>query len=188
MLKKKELILFITEVADFYFDEHPHLLKAYETDVCCISPHPREYFLLSDKNRLCSWFFEREKWPLLKVIGKHLIPSFILLKGQEEKKEELWKNKKKYFFKSARGYGGKMAYRGSSLTSKKFELLCKDSLIFQEYIPPSHWTDSKGEIWKLDFRVFVYRDQIQQLSARCYKGQITNFREPRSGWALVQVN
>jgi len=168
---------------DFYFEKHPHLLKAYKEGLCCISPHPREYFLLSNKRRLCFWFSEAHKWSQLRVIKKYLIPSYVM----DGHQDRVWQNRKQYIFKPLDGHGGKKVYRGDSLTRKKWEFLCQTPCLYQEYISPSNHLDLQGGKWKLDFRAFVYRDKIQQLMARCYKGQITNFREPGSGWALVQV-
>ncbi|MGI9548593.1 MAG: hypothetical protein ACR2M7_01245 [Bdellovibrionales bacterium] len=166
---------------DFYFKNHPHLLKAYQRGTCCISPHPREYFLLSDKKRLADWFANSEAWQL-KDLKKYLIPSYL---SDAVDLEQIWSDKKKYFFKPLEGYGGKGSYKGASITHKKWAELCKSSFLIQEYVPTSYSQNSQGEKWKVDFRAFVYRQEIQQVMARCYKGQMTNFREPGSGWALV---
>ena len=45
----------------------------------------------------------------------------------------------------------------------------------------------KGTEWKTDFRAYVYENKIQQLTARCYQGQLTNFRQEGSGFACVNV-
>lgn len=169
---------------DFYFENHPALATAYRKGVCAISPHPREYHLLANKSRLCGWYIQKEKWEELKQIERHIPYTEILT---EENKGQFWKNRKKYFFKIKTGHSGKMAYRGSSLSRRKFEELCRLNGIAQEYIPPSLVQSAKGGEWKVDFRVYVYEDQIQQITARCYQGQLTNFQAEGSGFSAVNV-
>jgi len=58
----------------------------------------------------------------------------------------------------------------------------------QEYIPPAIWKDPVSqEEWKFDIRAYVYRDQIQLLGGRIYKGQVTNFQNFFGGFCLVQT-
>ena len=169
---------------DFYFEKHPHLVKAYLTGTCAISPNPREYYLLSDKNRLSDWSLQKDKWLELKQIKHNLLFSKIL---NSQNRDEIWKNRKKYFFKNSKGYSGKMAYRGSGLTHRKFNELydLESKILVQEFIPAGKIKDSKGTEWKVDFRAYVYEDNIQQLTARSYQGQLTNFREKGSGFATI---
>lgn len=168
---------------DFYFKDSPHLQRAYTTGGACFSPHPSEYFLLSDKNRLCDWSSSRAKWPTLKGVEENLIKSQILTK---ENAAWAWENKKRLFFKMSRGHGGKSAYRGKSLTRGKFKQLLESSVLFQDYIPPSVFRDSSDQEWKFDLRAYAYGGRIQQIAARCYKGQVTNFREEGGGFAAVK--
>ena len=167
---------------DFYFENHPHLTKACLKETCAISPNPREYYLLSDKSRLCDWSLQKNEWTELKQIKNNLPFSEIL---NSQNKIKAWEDRKKYFFKVRKGHGGKLAYKGASLTRKKFDELYRLKGLIQEFIPPSTFKDSKGQEWKLDFRVYVYEDQIQQLTARSYRGQLTNFSQEGSGFAVV---
>lgn len=169
---------------DFYFEDHPHLVKAFFKGTCAISPHPREYYLLSDKDRLWEWSLQKENRPELEKIKHNLLFSGIL---KPENKEQVWKNRKKYFFKIRRGHAGKRAYRGASLSYKKFDELVSVQSLFQEFSPPSKITDSQSVEWKVDFRAYVYENIIQQLTARCYQGQLTNFKKAGSGFAPVHI-
>lgn len=169
---------------DFYFKNHPHLAKAYLKGTCAISPNPREYYLLSDKNRLCEWSAQKNKWSELEQIKQNIPFSEVL---SSSNKEETWNQRKKYFFKIAQGYSGKLAYRGAGLTHKKFNELYNLKSLVQEFIPPSSFKDNQGKEWKIDFRVYVYRDKIQQFVARCYQGQLTNFKQEGSGFATVKL-
>ena len=168
---------------DFYLKKSPHLQRAYKGRKACFSPHPSEYFLLSDKARLCDWGLYKEQWAPLKDIERNLIESHIL---NENNEEEAWKNKKKLFFKISQGHGGRSAYRGKTLTQKKFSQLRTNPVLFQEYIPPSVFQDSSGQEWKFDLRAYAYQGRIQQIAARCYKGQVTNFQEEGGGFAAVK--
>ena len=58
----------------------------------------------------------------------------------------------------------------------------------QEIITPPTFKDSDGQEWKYDIRAYVYRDQVQQLSARVYQGQLTRFQTPLSGFASVVID
>ena len=177
----REKIDFIyNRTTDFYFEKHPKLLKAYQKQSCLILPQPRDYALLSDKKRFVDW----QKLPQLESIQKYLLNTKVFNK---ENQEEIWKNRKKYFFKIQQGYGGKLAYRGSSLSNKKKEELLKYNSLAQEYCSPSILIDSEGKKWKVDLRVYVYKDQVQQLIARVYQGQITNFQIKGSGFAKVKI-
>ena len=167
-------------LTDFYFENHPILAQAYQEGLALINPQAKDYWLLSDKNRLLDWQGLIE----LEAIKKYMLEVQALRINNQE---ELWAQRKKYFFKIYRGYGGKMAYRGANLTRKKHKELLKYQSLAQEYIPPSKVKDSKGQEWKVDFRAYVYKEQIQQLTARVYQGQVTQFRTPGSGFALVDI-
>ena len=166
-------------LTDFYLENHPDLAKAYKEGLSLINPQAKDYWLLADKKRLLDW----QDRPELDVIKNSLLKVKALT---ENNKEELWLNRKKYFFKIFRGYGGKMVYRGANLTRKKQKELLQYPSLAQEYAPPTRIKDSQqGQEWKVDFRAYVYKDQIQQLTARVYQGQVTQFRTPGSGFALV---
>ncbi len=169
--------------ADFYFKRHPVLARAFREQLACFSPHPLEYYLLSDKKRLCAWHAQKNRWPVLESARRHLIPTEALT---PENRERAWAERKKLFFKASGLHGGKMAYRGKSLTKGKFEALCAEGAVFQEHIPPSSRRDSRGIEWKEDFRAFAHEGRIQQLMARRWRGAITNFREEGSGFAAVR--
>lgn len=169
---------------DFYFKNSPYLKESYSKSQCAFSPHPTEYFLLADKNRLCDWSLHKEKWPLLSRIQNNLLDTFKLsLKNQEQ----AWQHKKKYIFKLAGKHGGKGVYRGQNLTRKTFQMLCQNETVFQDYLPAPRWEDSEGIKWKFDLRAFVYAGQVQQIIARCYQGQLTNFKNFGGGMAPVCV-
>ena len=178
----KEKVDFIyNRTTDFYFKKYSHLEKSYLEGSCVFSPHPRDYFLLADKTRLYDFYKDEG---LKDIRGCLLETGFV----KKERKDFLWKNRKKYFFKPLKSYGGKRVYNGSSISRKKFEELFEDEFLYQQTMKPSITLDSRGEEWKVDYRLYVYEDQVQQICARCYQGQISNFQAPGSGFALVKVS
>ena len=167
---------------DFYFTYNPHLKQIYKAGTCAFSPHPTEYFLLADKNRLCEWSLYKNEWPILTDIKESLLDSYKL---SSECQDKIWKDRKKYVFKLTGKYGGKGVYRGKNLTTKTFQMLSENETVFQDYLPPPLWRDSKGNEWKFDLRAFSYGGNIQQITGRCYKGQLTNFKNLGGGFAPV---
>ena len=180
--QNKKIDFIYNRTTDFYFENHPLLAKAYQNNTCLILPQPKDYFLLADKSRMAGW--QSENWTELKEIKSNLLKIKLL---KPDNKQELWQSRKKYFFKICQGHGGKMAYKGASLSRKKFEELFQHNSLAQEYIAPSKIKDSNDQEWKLDLRAYVYKDQIQQLAGRVYQGQLTNFKTPGSGFTTVEI-
>ena len=188
--EQKEVQMIYNRSTDFYFEKTPLFKEAFLKQLCCISPHPKEYLLLADKMRLCEWSSSQ----FLEALGlseknketiKKVVPKTALLNSLS--KEELWKKRKEFFFKPLRGYGGKSVYRGKGISHKVFERLLTEPSLFQEFVPPALFTDPSGIKWKYDIRAYVYRDQVQKLIARIYHGQLTQFHIPLSGFASLDI-
>lgn len=188
--------LVYNRLTDFYF-EHPanHALReAYQKNAACITPHPREYWLLADKQRLVqltqdeflqkAGVSEQDKAAIRRV----LIPTFD--KSAFASEDAIWQERRTLFFKPKRSYGGKSVYRGESVSRKVFERLMQDDILIQRFQPAQKMpTDDERSVlnnWKFDVRFFVYEDQIQQVAARIYQGQVTNFSSPMGGFTSVQ--
>lgn len=177
---------------DFYWEDQElsAVKQAFLNQTCCVSPHPMEYFLLADKARLCDWSNEAfldsmELEAEDRQLIKNIVPKTVPVKGIS--KEDLWGNRKQCFFKPMRQYGGKSVYRGKNLTQKVFHRILEQDFLCQESVPPPVFVDLNGNRWKYDIRVFVYKDQVQKLSARVYQGQVTGFSVPNAGFASVSV-
>lgn len=171
---------------DFYL-EHARvaaLREAAERNLACITPHPHEYRLLADKERL----FELAQPGVLdstslsearkEAIRTTLINSMTIDSSVD--KEKLWSERKKWFFKPRRSFGAKAAYRGSSMARNAFETVTSGLYVAQEYVPAA----SLGE-FKYDLRFYVYRSRIQLACARLYQGQMTNSHTPGGGVAPI---
>jgi len=158
---------------DFYLEKHPYLLNGYIENKFLLTPHPWEYHLLANKERLTQ-----------------LQPENVL-EVKKQDPDELWMQRKKYFFKPKTSYAGKQVYRGASISHKVFDQILKGDFIAQKYYAPGRvklqWNEEVKE-FKYDLRFFAYKNKIQFVLARLYQGQVTNFKEKGSGFALVHFS
>jgi hypothetical protein len=169
------------------------LRQAYLAGDVVLTPHPRNHALYADKRNLvllCDADFllsigvDEKTRRILRQGIAHTIPV------NAQAAETLWARRKQLFFKPAKGFGGKAAYRGDKLTRQVFNYILQHDYVAQTLIKPS---ERQLEIehcavnLKLDLRHYVYQGQTQLLCARLYQGQTTNFRTPGGGFAQVVV-
>ncbi len=185
--------LVYNRLTDFSLDapENSALREAYLAKAVVVTPHPHAHALYADKRNLA--FLTEESW--LKEIGVCEADRTLLRTGipstetvSPEHSASFWTSRKKWFFKPAIGYGSKAAYRGDKLTKRVFEEIAKGGYIAQAFVPPSErrmLVDGVELDLKLDLRNYVYRGEVQLVSARLYQGQTTNFRTPGGGFAAV---
>ena len=169
------------------------LLEAYLAQAVVVTPHPRAHALYADKRNLALLTDEAT----LTDIGVDAKTRDILLTGiahtvsvDSDDAETLWTARKHLFFKPAKGYGSKAAYRGDKLTRRVFGEILKSDYVAQTLVQPSERqleVENKIVDFKLDLRHYVYKGQTQLISARLYQGQTTNFRTPGGGFAQVVV-
>lgn len=187
--------LVYNRLTDFYLEnpQHSALQSAFAAQAVCISPNPREYWLLADKMRLVNLgsdeFLSRVGATAdeIAVLKKVLLPTFD--KRSFASEDEIWSQRKNLFFKPKRSHGGKSVYRGESVSRKVFERLMAEDILIQQYKPAQKIpTDDPRSVlnnWKFDLRFFVYADEIQLAAARIYQGQVTNFASPLGGFTRV---
>jgi len=170
------------------------LREAYLAGAVVVTPHPRAHALYADKRNLAILTDE----PLLRDMGVAKETRTLLLEGiartvcvSEVDAETLWNARKRLFFKPAKGYGSKAAYRGDKLTKRVFgEIIVQGNYVAQTLVRPTEQrlkVDNELVDLKLDLRQYVYGGQVQLTSARLYQGQTTNFRTPGGGFAQVVV-
>lgn len=188
--------LVYNRLTDFYLEnaQFAALRAGYMGQLACLSPNPREYWLLADKQRLIQLsqpdFLQRAQATPEEIesLKRVLIPTFE--KSDFASREEIWAQRRHLFFKPKRSYGGKSVYRGESVSRKVFERLMHEEILIQHFYPaqkmPTEDPRSVLNNWKFDLRFYVYRDQIQLVVARIYQGQVTNFSSPLGGFTLVQ--
>lgn len=188
--------LVYNRLTDFYFEQpqHSSLREAFQAQIACITPSPREYWLLADKQRLVDLgrpgFLEKAGATLeeISALKSVLIPTFD--KSDFASHDDIWTARKNLFFKPKRSHGGKSVYRGESVSRKVFERLMQEDVLIQHFQAAQKMpTDDPRSVlnnWKFDLRFFVYADQIQLTAARIYQGQVTNFASPLGGFTLVK--
>ena len=99
------------------------LLEAYLASSVVVTPHPRNHALYADKRNLALL----SNAHTLQELGVDSDTQAILLHGiantqivKPQNAEPLWQQRKHLFFKPAKGYGSKAAYRGDKLTKRVF--------------------------------------------------------------------
>lgn len=178
---------------DFFLSEPASatLREKFLAKDVCVSPNPYEYLLLADKNRLVEW----SKPGFFEALGVDSVTSDFLrscvpqsLDVHAGNVEEIWANRKKYFFKPKNAFGSKQSYRGGSVSRKAFEALPHDETLAQEYVPAPEkefLTPEGPQNFKYDLRCYAYQGRLQLVVARLYQGQVTNLRTPHGGFACV---
>lgn len=181
---------------DFFLNnpESAALKKDFLEKRSCFSPNPYEYLLLADKQRMIDWSVpgQLESWGVnatdQKIIQAIVPPSLSL---DIANKEEIWAQRKKYFFKPKRAYGSKQSYKGASISRKAFDEIAGHDFIAQEYVPASEQkfpTPEGEQSFKYDLRCYAYQGRLQLIVARLYQGQVTNLRTPLGGFACVDFS
>lgn len=193
--QEQAIDLVYNRLTDFALQETPQqaLLNAYLAGAVVVTPHPRNHALYADKRNL-ALFTDQQR---LAELGVAEDIQAILLNGiartrpvQGQNGETLWQQRKQLFFKPAKGYGSKAAYRGDKLTLRVFDEILHGDYVAQTLVPPSERElkiGGKVSRLKVDLRHYVYQGKSQWLCARLYQGQTTNFRTPGGGFAQVVV-
>lgn len=179
---------------DFFLNnpESAALKKAFLEKQTCFSPNPYEYLLLADKQRMIDWSVpgKLESWGVSEADQKTIravVPPSVSL--DVANKEEVWSQRKGYFFKPKRAYGSKQSYKGASVSRKIFDEIAGQEFIAQEYVqaPEQVFPTPNGEqSFKYDLRCYAYQGRLQLIVARLYQGQVTNLRTPLGGFGCVE--
>lgn len=189
--------LIYNRLTDFGLEwpSHAVLAAAHREDRVVLTPHPRVHALYADKRRLIELCDARK----LRALGVDASDAATIVGMVPETRAvaefdpaRLWAERAQWFFKPARGYGSKAAYRGDKLTRGHFQdiLAQATDYVAQRVVPPStrHARLGAGQqVLKWDLRAYAYRGRLLLLGARLYQGQTTNFRTPGGGFAPVWV-
>lgn len=170
--------------------ESAALRQAWLKGVAAVTPNPMHHalyanknnlILLSDANALAELGADRLTIAALqRYVGRSVSVG-------EDNADDLWRERKRWFFKPVAGFGGKGAYRGDKLTTRVFAEIRRGGYIAQELCQPSERQVSDDSTLKMDIRNYVYAGKVQMLAARLYQGQTTNFRTPGGGFAPVFI-
>lgn len=167
------------------------LHEAYLSGATVVTPHPRNHALYADKRNLALL----SDTDALRAMGVDASTIAMLQQGiakteivRAEDADHLWQRRKQLFFKPAKGYGSKAAYRGDKLTKRVFAEILQNDYVAQTLVHPSErqlQVEDQAVELKLDLRHYVYQGQTQITCTRLYQGQTTNFRTPGGGFAQV---
>jgi hypothetical protein len=180
-------------LTDFYLSDPAHaaLRRAYAKGSAVFTPSPHVYALYADKRHLIALSDAAllREWGVDEDAIELLASSVPFTRAANAAaREELWRERKQYFFKPINGYGGRAAYRGDKLTRTVWQQILSSEYVAQRLVPPSRRTiriDDREVPLKLDVRNYVYAGEVQLVAARLYEGQTTNFRTAGGGFAPV---
>jgi hypothetical protein len=189
----QEIDLVYNRLTDFYLErpESACLREAYHEGLAVFTPSPHVYALYADKrnlvllsnsDRLRAFGVEED------AIGALRDSLPVTVAVTEDNAAQLWKDRKRLFFKPATGYGSRGAYRGAKLTRRVWDNIIHNDYVAQAIIRPTERQlviDGEKQPLKFDIRCVTYDGSIQQLSARLYQGQTTNLRTKGGGLATV---
>ena len=191
----KTIDLVYNRLTDFYLEAPASaaLRAAYADAAVVLTPHPHAHALYADKRNLvllsnAEWLREAGVPADVRTELALGIPHTVEVTAAQA--DRFWRERKRWFFKPAAGFGGRAAYRGDKLTRGVFETIIAGGYIAQAVAAPSERhlrSPGSEQSLKLDLRNFVYRGEVQLVSARLYRGQTTNFRTPGGGFASVLV-
>ena len=187
--------LVYNRLVDFAFEDPAHaiLRDAYQDAVVVVTPNPHVYAMFADKRNLCllSNNDQLATWGLSKahldVLAASALPTRLVTARNAD---ELWRERRDWFFKPARGHASKAAYRGDKLTRRVWGQILQADYVAQAYAAAGlrdvEHKGARSEL-KMDVRLYSYEGQILLTAARLYQGQTTNMRTPGGGFAPVLV-
>jgi hypothetical protein len=167
------------------------LAAAWLAGAAVVTPHPAAHALYADKRNLIALSDAR----LLTSWGVDAATALLLSSAipatervDAARADEFWSRRRQLFFKPVQGYGSKAAYRGDKLTRRVFDEILNGGYVAQALVQPTSRRlayDGVPVHMKLDLRNYVYRGDVQLISARLWRGQTSNFRTPGGGFAPV---
>lgn len=175
---------------DFYLEGSSlqHVRTAYERGQVVLNPHPRSYALIGDKSRMADWW---EPGLLESCVGPDEVARIRAVTPETRRMDildadQLWAERSQWVFKPAARHGGKGVVIGKGISRKRYESLDAAETIIQSLVPASE-VDVEGRRMKLDLRLFMHGQELIAVAGRVWSGQLTNFREPGSGWVSLSI-
>jgi hypothetical protein len=178
---------------DLTLPAHQALRTAYLANAVVLTPNPRAHALYADKRNLVTlgnaaqlraWGVAADDLARIEAV----VPAACVVSADNA--EQLWSERRHWFFKPFAGYAGKATYRGDKLTRRVWAEIVAGQFIAQALVPPpARLVDVDGVATELKFdvRAYSYGGSVQLLAARIYSGQTTNFRTPGGGFAPVTL-
>jgi hypothetical protein len=189
----RSIDLIYNRLVDFSLEEPRHavLRTAYLEGEVVVTPNPHVHALFADKRNLAllSEFDRLKQWGLppdhVAALQAGVLKTVVV---SPDNAEELWHGRDRLFFKPARGYGSKAAYRGDKVTRRVWSEITNAEYVAQAYASPGLREialDGIHSELKVDVRLYTYAGSALLAAARLYRGQTTNMRTPGGGFAPV---
>ena len=177
---------------DFYLEGEAMagVRAAYLARKVCLSPNPHAYGLLADKRRLVLWADPVKRADFSLTTGEQALldktlPASSLLADLDL--QQVWSARKQRVFKPVDSFGSRGVLLGEKISRKRFDELPAATTLVQDLVPPSLTEVPGTDPMKTDLRLYAYRDRGLGVTARLYRGQVTNLRTPGGGFARVRV-
>lgn len=177
---------------DFYLETPAMagLRAAWLAGKVCLTPNPHTYGLLADKRRLALWtnprtFADLQLPASTDELCRQMIPHSVLL--ADIPLEQAWQERKELVFKPVTHYGSKGVLLGASISRRRFDALPADQTLVQQLVPPSLTEAGEFDAMKTELRLYAYRNRLLGVTARLYRGQVTNMRTEGGGFAAVRL-
>lgn len=178
---------------DFYLETSSMALikDAYLDEQVVLTPNPNHYGQLADK-RLLTRFSDPHFLARLglssdeQALIQNTVPATVPVDSANA--EDLWRNRRQYFFKPMVGFGSRASYSGAKLTKKTWRYILENNYVAQAFVPADvrrFNREGEWENYKTDLRVYSYEGKPLMIAARLYQGQTTNMRTPGGGFAPV---
>ncbi len=180
---------------DFYLEGEgvAHIRQAYGLGKVAVNPHPRSYALIGDKTRMVDWWRHGVLEACVDQAAVERIRSVTpeTHKLSEMDMDQAWAVRKQWVFKPAARHGGKGVLLGKAMSRKRFEALDVAETIVQRLVPASEvgvqGVDGENNRMKFDIRLYMHGETLIALAGRVWLGQVTNFRQPGSGWVSISI-
>lgn len=177
---------------DFYLEDEPQISirSAYLAGKVCLTPNPFIYGHLADKRRLVLWRdvvrMEAAGLSASEIdLLQQVVPESHLLSDLD--RDSVWQDRKQLVLKPVDRFGGKGVLIGRSMSRKRYEEFEPQQTLVQQLVPPSQVEDSEGNSFKVDIRLFAWRNRGLGVAARLYQGQVTNLQTVGGGFAAVRL-
>jgi hypothetical protein len=102
--------------------------------------------------------------------------------------DEAWTGRRQSVFKPVTRFGSRGVLLGEKISRKRFDQLEPEDTLVQERVLPSMTEVPAVGSMKTDFRVYAYRNHVLGVTARLYRGQVTNLRTEGGGFARVTLD
>lgn len=170
------------------------IAEAHASGAALVTPDPRAHALFARKSNLALLSDAAS----LEAVGAPRAAAEVLLRTipttlvvTPEQADELWTDRKRYYFKPVEGFGSRATYAGAKLTRRTWASILEGRYVAQELVAPCRRVmgrDAEAQDLKLDVRHYTYAGETQLVAARLYRGQTTNFRTPGGGFAPVLLS